>query len=122
MSLKHITIDGGDDCIRTCPACLAEVKAQRVVSPPPTPDVERLTWQPIATAPTYRAVLVYVPDREHYGPAVYRAILGEFGWTSTGLACGRAMGEDSQPTHWMPLPDPPVAVAGDTPTPGGEQP
>jgi hypothetical protein len=68
-------------------------------------------WQPIETAPKYQAVLVFVPNREHYGPAVYRALLGEFGWTSTGLAVGRAMtGEGSQPTHWMPLPDPPVGA------------
>ena len=71
-----------------------------------------MTWQPIETAPTNVAVLVFVPDREHYGDGIYRAILVDMGtgrrWHSTGLAVGRDIDRDSPPTHWMPLPSPPT--------------
>lgn len=71
-------------------------------------------WKPIETAPSNESVLVFVPDREHYGPGIYRAIYVNFPdrcdphWTSFGLACGRDIPSDSLPTHWMPLPLPPV--------------
>jgi hypothetical protein len=71
-------------------------------------------WQTIDTAPFNEAVLVFVPNREHYGHAVYRAIRCNFHpnerapyWHSCGLAVGRDIPSDSEPTHWMPLPEPP---------------
>ena len=67
-----------------------------------------MIWQPIETAPYNTAVLVYVPNWEHYGAGVYRAIRVNMGsgirWHSSAWACGRDFGSDVQPTHWMPLP------------------
>lgn len=73
-------------------------------------------WQPIDTAPVNQSVLVYIPSpvAEHYGPGIYRAILVDTRpdlrapyWTTTALHTGRDVGNGEQPTHWMPLPDPP---------------
>lgn len=93
------------------PAALAALKAP--ASPPPTPDVERLTWQPIATCPVGERVLIGGGGC----PRVHENELRDF--RSAGRAFA-GLGDAEQPTHWMPLPDRPVA--GDTPTPGGEQP
>lgn len=69
-------------------------------------------WRPIKTAPENQSVLVFIPNWEHYGHGVYRAILVNMGtgrrWHSTAWACGRDLGPDVQPTHWMPLPSPPL--------------
>jgi hypothetical protein len=69
-------------------------------------------WRPIATCPVNQAVLIYLPNWEHYGPAVYRAILCDMGtgrrWHSTGWACGRDLGATEQPAAWRPLPPPPA--------------
>jgi uncharacterized protein DUF551 len=70
-------------------------------------------WQSIETAPVNESVLIYIPNAEHYGEGIYRAIkksvagLGSV-WMTTGLHHGSDnTREDYQPTHWMPLPDPP---------------
>lgn len=78
-------------------------------------------WQPIETAPTNTSVLIFLPNWEHYGPAIYRAILVDMGtgrhWHTTGWAIGRDLEyPDVQPTHWQPLPDPPRVAA-----PSGEE-
>lgn len=70
------------------------------------------SWQPIATCPVNAAVLIYVPNGEHYGHGVYRAILCDFGsgrrWHTTGRHVGRDLIDEADaPTHWMPLPEPP---------------
>jgi hypothetical protein len=69
------------------------------------------TWQPIETARANESVLVWIPDAEHYGDPVYRAILVDMGtgrhWQTTGHAIGRDCPPYAQPTHWMPLPEPP---------------
>lgn len=73
-------------------------------------------WQLIETAPSNIAILVFVPNREHYGPGIYRAMYWnhpercEPFWQSTALASGRNIPADSLPTHWMPLPEPPVSA------------
>lgn len=68
-------------------------------------------WQPIETVPTNASVLVFIPNAEHYGHGVYRAMLVDMGtgrrWHTSGLHVGRDCGPDSQPTHWQPLPEPP---------------
>ncbi len=68
-------------------------------------------WQLIATAPTNVSVLVFIPNAEHYGPGIYRAIQVDMGtgrrWMTTAWACGRDCDRDAQPTHWMLLPEPP---------------
>lgn len=71
----------------------------------------KYSWQPADTAPFNESVLVFVPNLEHYGPGIYRAIRVNMGtgirWTSTAWASGRDFSGDAQPTHWMPLPEPP---------------
>ncbi len=68
-------------------------------------------WQPIATAPENVSVLIYIPEWDHYGPGIYRAMLVNMittkRWTTTAWACGRDLTSSVEPTHWMPLPDPP---------------
>lgn len=77
-------------------------------------------WQTIETAPINTAVLVFVPNWDHYGPGIYRAIRVNFGpdraaehWHSSAWAMGRDFATDCQPTHWMPLPDPPSQPSGE---------
>lgn len=69
-------------------------------------------WLPIDTAPVNVSVLIFVPDWDHYGPAIYRAILIDMGtgrrWNTTAWACGRDLGAACTPTHWMPLPEVPA--------------
>lgn len=73
--------------------------------------VEPQAWQPADTAPFNESVLVFVPNLEHYGPGIYKAIRVNMGtgirWLSTAYATGRDFTGDTQPTHWMPLPEPP---------------
>lgn len=68
-------------------------------------------WKPADTAPFNESVLVFVPNLEHYGPGIYRAIRVNLGtgirWMSTCWAMGRDFNADTQPTHWMPLPEVP---------------
>ena len=73
-------------------------------------------WQPIGTAPDNQAVLVFVPNWDHYGPGVYRAIHVNFQgrsdprWHSSAWACGRDFSAECQPTLWMPFPDLPSVI------------
>lgn len=73
-------------------------------------------WQPIATAPkdadthgmTPTVILGFVADEEHYSPrsreGYWDHALGR--WSSV---LDPAWTWSPQPTHWMPLPDPPAA-------------
>lgn len=77
-------------------------------------------WQPIETAPFNQSVLVFIPNAEHYGDGIYRALRPNFhdtprGWQVTGLHFGRDCQQSEQPTHWMPLPSSPVSVDGKGP-------
>lgn len=108
----HRDVSIGDLLIDVC-ECGAGFTAGKTSAPPPTPDVERLTWQPIATCPVGERVLIGGGGC----PRVHENELRDF--RSAGRAFA-GLGDAEQPTHWMPLPDRPVA--GDTPTPGGEQP
>jgi hypothetical protein len=73
-------------------------------------------WQDIASAPTNISVLIFIPNWDHYGPGIYRAILVDMGgskhWTTTAWSCGRDLRPDVQPTHWQPLPAPPEVTDG----------
>jgi len=68
------------------------------------------TWQPPETAPPNKSVLVSIPDADHYGPGVYRAIRVSdraFGMPDRWHVTGLNMGRDCDPariTGWMPLP------------------
>lgn len=68
-------------------------------------------WRPIETAPANTSVLIFIPNAEHYGPGIYRGLLVDMStgphWQVSGLHMGRDCGTTWQPTHWMPLPDPP---------------
>jgi hypothetical protein len=68
-------------------------------------------WQPIETAPKNASVLIFIPNVEHYGPGIYRAMLVDMGtgphWSANAVAMGHDLGRDTAPTHWMPLPSPP---------------
>jgi hypothetical protein len=68
-------------------------------------------WKPADTAPFNESVLVFVPNCEHYGPGIYRAIRVNMGtgihWRSTCWGMGRDFPSDCQPTVWMPLPPSP---------------
>ncbi|MFL5074712.1 MAG: DUF551 domain-containing protein [Microvirga sp.] len=67
-------------------------------------------WQPIDTAPADRDILIYVAA---WGPLIAR-LNSEFGeWTSR-MQCPVSLAEEAdRPTHWMPLPEPPIAGAAD---------
>jgi len=69
-------------------------------------------WQPIETAPINESVLIWLPQWEHYGPGIYRAILVDMGtgqhWHTTAWSCGRDLSPGDWPELWMPLPKPPV--------------
>lgn len=68
-------------------------------------------WRPISTAPVNESILIYLPNGEHYGPGIYRAIQVNVGtgkrWHTTAWACGRDLGGEDWPRFWMPLPQPP---------------
>lgn len=90
----------------------SEVSTDRMVW-----QLRSIVWQPIETAPINESVLVYIPNAEHYGEGIYRAIWIESSWLmngkkprhwqTTGWHHGRDVCGDTQPTHWMPLPEPP---------------
>jgi hypothetical protein len=62
-------------------------------------------WQPIETAPERRAVLVWHPGLGMGGWNVMRRD-GKT-WRETAHD-GRALKEGYEPSHWMPLPEPPA--------------
>lgn len=83
-----------------------------------------VAWQPIETAPVNESVLVFIPNAEHYGEGIYRALkkqtVGErLIWMVTGLHQGRDLAGEDQPTHWMPLPSTPNTQDTNTPASGG---
>ena len=84
-------------------------------------------WQPIETVPESikdvgAPILVWKPDERRVGEYMLAAYWGE--WPDMGwgwVACsGTRLGYFSKwenapqgyPTHWMPLPDPPIEGAG----------
>lgn len=72
-------------------------------------------WLPIESAPEATHILLWFPKGERgvggmECATVYREEGGEiaFGWTHGGPNAGSDWEFCEQPTHWMPLPDPPV--------------
>lgn len=65
-------------------------------------------WQPIETAPKDGAwVLVIegqVPDKPQFV-----AKWNDYGWVD----CDDDVNYTINPTHWMPLPEPPISVSGE---------
>lgn len=67
-----------------------------------------MAWQPIETAPKDgTAFLGWLPDRQGF---VARQDIGICSWSEWGggiWSLGGHTSVTSQPTHWMPLPEPP---------------
>ena len=60
-------------------------------------------WQPIETSPAERVVIIYAPG---YGVIISkRSVIydGSVRWSGGGY-----LDPPPEPTHWMPLPDPPL--------------
>jgi hypothetical protein len=72
---------------------------------------EARRWRAIDSAPKDVSILIYVPEYDHYGPGILRAIWvrGER-WHTTCWASGRDLGSCYTPTHWTTLPAPPQEV------------
>ena len=89
-------------------APLGEPRAESGPQDVNVPEMAVSEWQPIETAPVNQSVLVFIPNQEHYGHGVYRALRPHFGtlrpWQVTALHSGSDCHSGSQPTHWMPLP------------------
>jgi hypothetical protein len=64
-----------------------------------------MEWQEIETAPKDAAVLVYAPHT--YEGAFAVAVWYFEGWAACWPVLGEHLG--FAPTHWMPLPVPPVS-------------
>ena len=82
----------------------------------------RVAWQPIETAPKDGELLGWFP---FYAPAAVGGIVCVMRWyddkhaknpkphwQGAGWVWGVRDQRKKQPTHWMPLPDPPVRAAG----------
>jgi len=71
-------------------------------------QIKLLDWQPIATAPKDgTAVLGYFPGRRGY---VARQDVVPIHWSGWGGGVWEDVNggkPSAEPTHWMPLPDPP---------------
>lgn len=105
------------------------IRAKQAAKPKHSPLPEHVApvallpddWQPIESAPVNESVLVYIPNAEHYGEGIYRAIWIESDyephprhWQTTGLHHGRDLNWlNYQPTHWMPLPALPLPYKPD---------
>jgi hypothetical protein len=62
-------------------------------------------WQPIETAPKDRWILAAEASWE---PGVYDAYAAHYHSDGYWMArCGQYVTQSPEPTHWMPLPDPP---------------
>ncbi|HEV2097873.1 MAG TPA: hypothetical protein VGR45_02985 [Stellaceae bacterium] len=72
---------------------------------------ERWRWRSVKDdpPPVNTSVLIWLPNWEHYGPGIYRAILVDMGtgkrWHTTAWAVGRDLGGDDWPELWRPLPE-----------------
>lgn len=73
-----------------------------------------MTWQPIETAPKDGTTILITREMEMFGwvrgYATYQTISGiGGGWVSHGFGVFGELGLGN-PTHWMPLPDPPAVI------------
>lgn len=68
-----------------------------------------MEWQPIETAPKdQRRILAYFPDApEWYDFSVICWSEHNKAWWGCSPSAAGVIDRDAQPTHWMPLPDPP---------------
>lgn len=69
-----------------------------------------MEWQPIETAPDDREILLFCGGKVTTGSwdlDIYRKNPKPHWRTIRGTVYGKLWEKDNQPTHWMPLPDPP---------------
>ena len=68
--------------------------------------IEELEWQPIETAPKDGTrVLLFVPP---YGPSTgHYKDRSNWGPSASNWYAHAALNKEAEPTHWMPLPEPP---------------
>lgn len=74
-------------------------------------EQEKLTldskWQPIETAPDGQETVLLLVDQEVYSG--YRMQDGKWAFPFADYhGCGCCSDSTDQPTHWMPLPEPPT--------------
>ncbi|KAB2709677.1 hypothetical protein [Brucella intermedia] len=74
--------------------------------------VEGDGWLPIESAPTNKAIQIFIPNADYYGnEGVYAGMLVDMGtgrrWMTFGWSVSRDTGPDMLPTHWRPLPSAP---------------
>jgi hypothetical protein len=63
-------------------------------------------WQPIETAPKDQTIVLWIPKR-------YPHVVVAAHWASEECDWGWWAGASRvEPSHWMPLPEPPQAIAG----------
>ncbi len=71
-----------------------------------------MQWQPIETAPKTRElkILTYGVVPENYGYTQEEWLISISEWCGNGWAsqASSPYGNRFQPTHWMPLPEPPT--------------
>ena len=82
-------------------------------------------WQDIASAPTNKAIQVWVPGLDYYGnDGVYAGMLVDMGtgqrWMTFAWAMGRDMCGENRPTHWRPLPASPAGRTALSARQGGD--
>jgi Protein of unknown function (DUF551) len=69
-------------------------------------------WRPIKSAPLDKTILIYSPDRCNNCPTgssgVATVIWKGGRWVSGRLQNGEYIGIKHDPTHWMPLANPPA--------------
>lgn len=91
--------------------------AIRALSSPDHADagkVEGDGWLPIESAPTNRAIQIFIPNADYYGnDGVYAGILVDLGtgqrWATFGWAVARDLPPHMHPSHWRPLPSAPAS-------------
>jgi hypothetical protein len=65
-------------------------------------------WQPIETAPVGVTVLIYMPWINKVAFAGLRCHRGEWAWRVVTSPGDTAFKLTAPPSHWQPLPEPPV--------------
>ncbi len=70
-----------------------------------------MNWNPIETAPEFVPILIWCPKINRGLDSCEVAILVEGSWwTNGGPNGGSDMDFEVSPTHWMPIPAPPMEV------------
>lgn len=98
-----------DRCAHPDCGCEQDSLCSTALRARPAEIADRDGWQPIETAPTNKAIQVYIPNLDYYGnEGVYAGMLVDMGtgrrWMTFAWAMGRDMVGETRPTRWRPLP------------------